>query len=89
MTYLTDTTVEAACAKLRKAIEAAENSNHNGEVFVVAAAAGVQMMEALEGLRNILAIAESNASGTPDWEAVSAKVNAARAALNLAQGQPA
>lgn len=38
-------------------------------------------LAALRGLKNILATAESNASGNPEWENVSARVNAARAAL--------
>ncbi len=53
--YLTDTQVEKACATLRKAIEAAENSNHSGEVFVVAAAAVLTMKEALESASWLLA----------------------------------
>jgi hypothetical protein len=87
MSYLTDATVEAACATLRKAINAAENSNHNGEVFVVAAAAGLAMKDALRGLNGILGRAESNASGNPEWEHVSKPINAARAALALAEGR--
>jgi len=35
----TDAEVEAACNTLRQAIEAAENSNHAGELFVLAAVA--------------------------------------------------
>lgn len=86
MTYITDTQVEKACETLRKAINAAENSNHNGEVFVMAATAGFAMMEALRDLSGILATAESNASGNPEWEHVSKRINAARAALALARG---
>lgn len=86
MTYITDTQVEKACDVLRKAINAAENRNHNGEVFVVAATAGFAMMEALRDLSGILATAESNASGNPEWEHVSKRINAARAALALARG---
>lgn len=46
--YLTDTQVEQSCDTLRKAINAAENSNHDGEVFVVAAANATALVEALE-----------------------------------------
>jgi len=46
--YLSDATVETACEALRKAINAAENSNHNGEVFVVAAANVTALVEAVE-----------------------------------------
>lgn len=38
----TDAEVEAACDTLRQAIEAAENSNHAGELFVLAAVAKAQ-----------------------------------------------
>jgi len=38
----TDADVEDACNTLRKAIEAAENSNHAGEIFVLAAVAKAQ-----------------------------------------------
>jgi len=48
-------------------------------------AAAPELLEALEGLTGILATAESNASGNPEWEYVSAKVNAARAAIAKAQ----
>ena len=50
-------------------------------------AAAPDMRDALVGLAPILATAESNASGNPEWEAVSAKVNAARAAIAKATGQ--
>jgi hypothetical protein len=45
---LSDTQVEKACETLRKAINAAENSNHNGEVFVVAAAQATELVEAAQ-----------------------------------------
>lgn len=45
---MTDAQVEAACATLKRAIEAAENSNQAGEDFVMAAAAGPALLEALE-----------------------------------------
>lgn len=54
MTYITDTQVDQSCATLRKAIEAAENSNHAGEVFVVAAANATALVEALEDLLPII-----------------------------------
>jgi len=44
-------------------------------------AAAPDMLAALHGLAGILATAESNASGNPEWEHVSAKVKAARAAI--------
>ena len=50
-------------------------------------AAAPDLLEALIGLEGILATAESNASGNPEWEAVSAKINAARTAIAKATGQ--
>lgn len=50
-------------------------------------AASPDLLEALIGLEGILATAESNASGNPEWEVVSAKINAARAAIAKALGQ--
>ncbi len=47
--------------------------------FLISAAP--DMFKALVGLGDILARTESNASGNPEWDAVSAKVNAARAAI--------
>lgn len=47
MTYITDTQVEQSCDTLRKAINAAENSNHAGEVFVVAAANVTALVDAI------------------------------------------
>lgn len=47
MTYITDAQVDRACATLRKAINAAENSNHAGEMFVIAAVEAPAMAEAL------------------------------------------
>ena len=44
-------------------------------------AAAPELLTALEGLTLILAKAESNASGNPEFENVSARVNAARAAI--------
>ncbi|MGW8203010.1 hypothetical protein ACWGM0_10740 [Sphingomonas bisphenolicum] len=55
----------------------------NADLF----AASFDMLKALIGLEGILATAESNASGNPEWEAVSANVNAARAAIAKATGQ--
>ena len=43
------------------------------------------LVEALEGLDRILQRAESNASGNPEWNYVSEKINAARAALAAAK----
>lgn len=47
------------------------------------------LLEALQGLSNILGRAESNASGNPEWEAVSGRINAARAAIAKAIGERA
>lgn len=48
--------------------------------------AAPDMLKALLGLHYVLATAESNASGNPEWEAVSAKINAARKAIAKATG---
>ena len=50
-------------------------------------AAAPELLEALTGLEGILATAESNASGNPEWESVSAKINAARSAIAKATGK--
>lgn len=55
----------------------------NADLF----AASSDMLAALTGLEGILATAESNASGNPEWESVSAKINAARAAIAKATGK--
>lgn len=47
-------------------------------------AAAPELLDALEGLSDILSRAESNASGNPEWEFVSKRVNAARAAVEKA-----
>jgi hypothetical protein len=71
---------------------------HTGHFFVPIAfcrdadtaqllSAAADMAKALAGLKAILDSAESNASGNPEWEAVSAKINAAREALAKATGQ--
>lgn len=52
-------------------------------------ASAPDLLEALHGLNGILGTAESNASGTPEWEHVSAKVNAARKAIAKALGEQA
>lgn len=44
------------------------------------------LLAVLIGLTDILNRAESNASGNPEWEVISAKVNAARAAIAKATG---
>lgn len=49
-------------------------------------AAAPEMLAALKGLEGILDTAESNASGNPEWEYVSKRVNAARAAILKATG---
>lgn len=50
-------------------------------------AASDSMLNALTGLTGILATAESNASGNPEWEYVSARINAARKAIAAATGE--
>lgn len=52
-------------------------------------AAAPDLLAAIEGLANILSTAESNASGNPEWEAVSKRINAARAAIAKARGETA
>lgn len=49
--------------------------------------AAPDMRAALHGLNGILGTAESNASGNPEWEHVSARINAARAAIAKATGK--
>lgn len=89
MTYITDTQVEQACDVLRKAINAAENSNHAGEVFVVAAANATALVEALADLVSWFDggpfsygpwIMKAGGYGADD------AVKAARTALTLAKG---
>jgi hypothetical protein len=47
-----------------------------------AEALNAELLSALEGLNeSILGRAESSASGNPEWEYVSARINAARAAI--------
>lgn len=77
-----DAQVEKACDTLRKAINAAENSNHNGEVFVVAAAHGVALYDALR--RIALASNRGEIDGLTD-EAVAA-ITGADAVLDLVAG---
>lgn len=43
------------------------------------------LVAALKGLKPIFEAAESNASGNPEWEWVSKRVNAAKAALAAAK----
>lgn len=50
-------------------------------------AASDVMLKALVGISGILATAESNASGNPEWESVKAKVDAARKAIAAATQQ--
>lgn len=82
MTYITDTQVEQSCATLRKAIEAAENSNHAGEVFVVAAANVPALVREIERIADDFC---------PDRDAdaplaLSEMRDALRTALTLAKG---
>jgi hypothetical protein len=51
-------------------------------------AAAPDMLAALKDLNeSILGRAESNASGNPEWECVSSRINAARAAIAKAEGR--
>jgi hypothetical protein len=52
-----------------------------------AAEALVDMLSALKGVMDILGRAESNASGTPDWDYVGPRVAAARTSIRKATGQ--
>lgn len=47
-----------------------------------------EMLAALRGLESIMGSAESNASGNPEWERVSSRGNAARAAIAKASANP-
>lgn len=60
---LSDTQVEKACDTLCKAINAAQNSNHNGEVFVVAAAQATELVEAAERLLHDISDLMANSEG--------------------------
>jgi hypothetical protein len=51
-------------------------------------AAAPELLAALEGVRDILGRAESNASGNPEWDSVGPRVAAARAAIAKATGAP-
>jgi len=75
---MTDAQVEAACATLKRAIEAAVNGNQAGEDFVIAAAEAPALLEALEGL-------EAYLRQTPHHNALEAA--AARAAIRKAKGE--
>jgi hypothetical protein len=61
----------------------------NARLIVTAVNSYEPMLAALEGLEGILATAESNASGNFEWEYVSGKINAARAAITQAKGETA
>jgi len=50
-------------------------------------ASAESLLSSLIGLEPILATAESNASGNPEWEYVSARINAARDAIAAATGE--
>lgn len=90
MTYITDTQVEKACETLRKAINAAENSNHNGEVFVMAAANALSLVEALsaavEDLDYFIGFARKQCEFEGDEEAGLAAVAQGKRILALAKG---
>lgn len=77
MTYVSDATYERAIKTLKRAIDAAENSNQAGEDFVLAAAAGPVMLEALEEWLTV----------GNDMKARKAVRDKARAAIRRARGE--
>jgi hypothetical protein len=84
---MTDAQVEAACATLKLAIEAAENANQAGEDFVMAAAAGPALLEAV---RLFLAYDRGDEKNGIELMAnYNAALVAARAAYAKATGEPA
>lgn len=90
MTYITDAQVERACKTLRNAIEAAENSNQAGEIFVVAAAVVPELLDALavaaEELEYFVEFARRQCEFEGDVEAGLTAVRNARAAISKARG---
>lgn len=59
----TEAQAEKAIATLKRAIDAAQNSNQAGENFVVAAAAGEDLLEALRHLVNDVRDLMANSTG--------------------------
>lgn len=60
-----------------------------GDDYARLIAAAPELLDALKALdESILGRAESNASGNPEWEYVSRRINAARAAIAKAEGRP-
>jgi hypothetical protein len=79
----TEAQAERAVAVLKRAIEAAENSNQAGEDFVVAAAAGQDLLAALEALVEGV----DRLLGKPEpYECDDGALAAARAAILKATG---
>jgi hypothetical protein len=79
----TEAQAERAVAVLKRAIEAAENSNQAGEDFVVAAAAGQDLLAALEALVEGV----DRLLGNPEpYECDDGALAAARAAILKATG---
>lgn len=74
------------CAHVGDHTEKRTDLHREGTAKLIAAAPA--LAEALSGLEGILATAESNASGNPEWEHVSKRINAARAALSLLNPEP-
>ena len=60
MPHPTEAQIEDAIAKLRRIIDAAENSNHAGEVALMKAAAAGEMFTALERSLHALTVAEDH-----------------------------
>ncbi len=95
---MTDAQIEAACRTLKRAIEAAENSNQAGEDFVMAAAAGPALLEALEETRGRLSgiltqfdhvgcTCTFDSDDCCHYAAADATLSKARAAITKARGQ--
>lgn len=87
MSGASEAAAERAVVVLKRAIEAAENSNQAGENFVVAAAAAPDLVEALEGAIGALEFSRDYHSDLGNAEQAFAqdKLDAARAALAKAR----
>lgn len=77
---------DCADTVLERLAEDEDDETNDEEILRLQLLASV-LLGALKGLNeSILGTAESNASGNPNWEYVSARVNAARAAIAQAEG---
>ena len=78
MSYLvSEAAAERAIAVLKRAIEAAENSNQAGEDFVVAAAAAPELLEALQTAMQWIKAWDVGFLFDEEWPSDEAKINAA------------